>query len=393
MSRPVDARHRVTLGYRQRPSNPRLRGYKHRGIDYGCPKGTPVMSTTGGVVIYAADARPRGGGYGPAFGIHIVVKTADTWHLYGHLSALKVKVGQQVADGQVIGLSGATGNVTGEHLHYAEFTQGPAAWQSDRAPRFIDAGAPAAAPTVDAPTVFDISFWGQAYAPWFGRAWAPRGAGIISEIRGDEHGTEASIHVFTEIFTQEQIDTIVEALGPDFTRANRADAKGGPNGKEVFYNHTLWAADGSPTGPRSGIARRAAFFVPLRRIRTGDRMVVCVAHAPIAQEGGASAKTAYGRWFAGRVKSFTQAKAVVGDFNTKYQFRSPHKELRALGFKNFKEQAKIANEGRVEFPSKGVDYSTIYTIPSEIRLTGGEVDNTSLELSDHLRIEARGVMA
>lgn len=383
MVRPVHARHPVTLGYRQRarfdPS------YIHRGIDYGCPTGTEVHATAAGDVVHAGR-----GGYGPAFGIHVVVRTGNIWHLYGHLSKALVQPGDRVETERAVGLSGATGNVRGAHLHYAEFTQGPAAWQSDRAPRFIDAGAPVT-PT-HAPTVFDISFWGQAHAPWFGKAWAPRAERIITELRGDETGTEASIHVFTEIFTAEQVATITKALGPNFTRANRANTAGGPNGKEVFYDNTKWVADGTPIGPRSGVARRAGFFVPLRRIQTGARVVVAVAHAPIAQEGGASAKAAYGRWFANQLKAYPQAKIVPGDLNTKYKFRSPNKELRALGFKNFKEQAAIANEGRFEFPWKNADYSTIYTIPGEARITGGEVDDTSLELSDHLRIEARVVL-
>ncbi|EFE66664.1 peptidase [Streptomyces viridosporus ATCC 14672] len=43
---------------------------------------------------------------------------AGTYTQYGHLSSIGVSVGQQVAAGQRIGLSGATGNVTGAHLHF-----------------------------------------------------------------------------------------------------------------------------------------------------------------------------------------------------------------------------------------------------------------------------------
>lgn len=130
MVRPVDARHPVTLGYRERANfDP---NYIHRGIDYGCPTGTPVYATISGTVVHAA----YGGGYGSAFGIHVVIYTGDVWHLYGHLSAEHVSVGQRVTTGQRIGTSGATGNVTGAHLHYAEFTEGPAAYKSDRQPQF-----------------------------------------------------------------------------------------------------------------------------------------------------------------------------------------------------------------------------------------------------------------
>lgn len=132
MVRPVASKYGVTLGYRQKANfDP---NYIHRGIDYGCPTGTPVVATTAGKVIHAS----RGGGYGSAFGIHVVIRTGDIWHLYGHLSAELVSVGQAVAAGQRIGTSGASGNVTGAHLHYAEFTQPPAAYKSDRKPQFID---------------------------------------------------------------------------------------------------------------------------------------------------------------------------------------------------------------------------------------------------------------
>lgn len=137
MVRPVSDKHKVTLGYRQKPSDPKLKNYIHRGVDYGCPIGTPVVATTAGVVVHARE----GGGYGSAFGIHVIVRTGDVWHLYAHLSDAQVDVGDHVQAGQQLGLSGATGNVTGPHLHYAEFTEPPPAYKSDRMPKFIAAQA------------------------------------------------------------------------------------------------------------------------------------------------------------------------------------------------------------------------------------------------------------
>lgn len=135
MVRPVPAGVPVTLGYRQKARfNP---FYIHRGIDYGAKTGTNTFATRTGVVVWAGDARKHGGGYGKAFGIHIVVRTGNIWHLYGHLSQEHVNVGDTVHTGQLIGKTGATGNVTGPHLHYAEFTKAPAAYTSDRNPQFI----------------------------------------------------------------------------------------------------------------------------------------------------------------------------------------------------------------------------------------------------------------
>ncbi|AZM59635.1 MULTISPECIES: M23 family metallopeptidase [unclassified Streptomyces] len=83
----------------------------HTGIDFHAASGTPVQSVGVGTVVEA--------GWGGAYGNQVVIKMNDgTFTQYGHLSSVSVSVGQQVAAGQQIGLSGATGNVTGAHLHF-----------------------------------------------------------------------------------------------------------------------------------------------------------------------------------------------------------------------------------------------------------------------------------
>ncbi|MEW1775181.1 LysM peptidoglycan-binding domain-containing M23 family metallopeptidase [Streptomyces sp. NPDC086777] len=85
-------------------------GY-HTGVDFVVPTGTPVKAVGTGTVVTA--------GWGGAYGNQVVVRLADGYYAqYGHLSALSVSVGQTVTAGQQIGLSGATGNVTGPHLHF-----------------------------------------------------------------------------------------------------------------------------------------------------------------------------------------------------------------------------------------------------------------------------------
>ncbi|MFB6672820.1 M23 family metallopeptidase [Streptomyces sp. NPDC057684] len=83
----------------------------HTGIDFHAASGTSVHAVGAGTVVEA--------GWGGAYGNNIVIKMNDgTFTQYGHLSSIGVSVGQAVTPGQQIGLSGATGNVTGPHLHF-----------------------------------------------------------------------------------------------------------------------------------------------------------------------------------------------------------------------------------------------------------------------------------
>ncbi|ADI09091.1 peptidase [Streptomyces bingchenggensis BCW-1] len=93
-----------------------LWAHNHSGQDFVVPSGTSVRAVHGGVVVKAGG---NGAGDGPAYGNAIVIKHADnTYSQYAHLSLVKVSVGQTVATGQEIGLSGNTGNTTGPHLHF-----------------------------------------------------------------------------------------------------------------------------------------------------------------------------------------------------------------------------------------------------------------------------------
>lgn len=83
----------------------------HEGLDMGAPFGTPVFATGTGKVVMAGPYE----GYG---------LTVDIDHgngfttRYAHLSQIKVQLGQHVTRSTVVGLLGATGRVTGPHLHY-----------------------------------------------------------------------------------------------------------------------------------------------------------------------------------------------------------------------------------------------------------------------------------
>ncbi|MET9885972.1 M23 family metallopeptidase [Streptomyces sp. NPDC006430] len=90
--------------------------HKHSGQDFACPVGTPVKAVHSGIVVKAG---PNGGGDGPAYGNAIVIKHANkTYSQYAHLSKIKVRIGQKVAKGSKIALSGNTGNSSGPHLHF-----------------------------------------------------------------------------------------------------------------------------------------------------------------------------------------------------------------------------------------------------------------------------------
>lgn len=92
------------------PFGPRW-GRMHKGIDIAAPVGTPLYASDGGKVIYAGWMD----GYG--YLIQIDHKNGYTTY-YAHCSRLHVKVGDLVAQGDLVGDMGSTGNSTGSHLHF-----------------------------------------------------------------------------------------------------------------------------------------------------------------------------------------------------------------------------------------------------------------------------------
>jgi murein DD-endopeptidase MepM/ murein hydrolase activator NlpD len=102
-----------------------LPGVVHTGIDIPAKLGTPIMAAGSGRVTWAGYGLYRGvedttDPYGLAIAIkHDFGYQGDTlFTVYGHLSRVDVLIGQHVEAGEVIGLSGETGKVTGPHLHF-----------------------------------------------------------------------------------------------------------------------------------------------------------------------------------------------------------------------------------------------------------------------------------
>ena len=83
----------------------------HTGTDIGAPSGTQIYAAHGGVVLTSA--------YHNIYGNYVVLSRGDgITTLYGHMTKRAVKVGDVVAQGQVIGYVGSTGWSTGPHLHF-----------------------------------------------------------------------------------------------------------------------------------------------------------------------------------------------------------------------------------------------------------------------------------
>ena len=97
------------------------RGKWHNGLDFAASIGTSVYSAEKGTVVAVgnSDRYCNKGAYGK----FVVVKHENNLTtLYSHLSLQKVKVGDTIERGEVLGYSGKTGYATGPHLHFSVFS-------------------------------------------------------------------------------------------------------------------------------------------------------------------------------------------------------------------------------------------------------------------------------
>lgn len=83
-------------------------------LDFGAPKGTPILAAASGRVIVS-----KASGYNGGYGLYVVIEHDNgTQTLYAHMSKVLASVGDQVKQGETIGLVGSTGRSTGNHLHF-----------------------------------------------------------------------------------------------------------------------------------------------------------------------------------------------------------------------------------------------------------------------------------
>ncbi len=103
---------RITSTFSYKRWHPILHRYRpHLGVDFGAKRGTPLLAVSDGKIIYAGWM----GGYGKV----VKIKHSNGFvSLYAHQSRIRVKRGQRVRRGQIIGYVGSTGRSTGPHLHF-----------------------------------------------------------------------------------------------------------------------------------------------------------------------------------------------------------------------------------------------------------------------------------
>ncbi|WP_216823481.1 M23 family metallopeptidase [Niastella vici] len=106
------------ISYPYGVKNPRYAAGYHTGDDYASPTGTKVVAVLDGTIAWSNN---NGGAYGRWIGLRA---SNGRDYVYCHLSVRSVSAGTKVVAGQKLGEVGATGNVTGPHLHFEDRPKG-----------------------------------------------------------------------------------------------------------------------------------------------------------------------------------------------------------------------------------------------------------------------------
>lgn len=141
LARPIapPGRDRIDTSYRFASTQKGTRD-PHHGVEFLNSNGTPVLAAADGLVVVAGDDRQiLYGPYPNFYGNLVVIEhrppglSQPLYSLYGHLSQISVRQGEQVQAGEQIGRVGMSGVATGSHLHF-EVRLGENSYQTSRNP-------------------------------------------------------------------------------------------------------------------------------------------------------------------------------------------------------------------------------------------------------------------
>ena len=107
MNSPYEGKFKITQTFK---------GAAHDGLDLVGIDSKEIHATANGKVVFAG--WENAANHSQGFGQYVVIQSNGKYYHYGHLSQIKVKVGDSVKMTQVIGIEGTTGNSTGNHCHY-----------------------------------------------------------------------------------------------------------------------------------------------------------------------------------------------------------------------------------------------------------------------------------
>lgn len=104
--------------YKRFTVSQKYKGREHDGLDLVGIDSKEIHATVNGTIVYADWENPNNHNQG--FGLYVVIKedNSDLHFYYGHLSEIRVRVGDYVRITDIIGIEGSTGYSTGSHCHY-----------------------------------------------------------------------------------------------------------------------------------------------------------------------------------------------------------------------------------------------------------------------------------
>lgn len=125
---PLDGQLHITSDYGQRIHPVFKKKMLHMGVDFKAPMGAAIVATADGTVEFAAEE--------DQYGLKVVIQHDGEYKsLYAHMSEIKVKAGEKVKKGTVIGLVGNSGASTAPHLHYEIIKEGKRVNPADYLPK------------------------------------------------------------------------------------------------------------------------------------------------------------------------------------------------------------------------------------------------------------------